>query len=353
MSSLEPNVADPVARRAFLAEMASAYARTAMSCVQREFPHVPMIYATESGPYSPHREVHPAFYGSLDWHSAVEMHWVLARLLRRLPDAIPAAEVRDCLTEHLTPDNLRAEAEFFTRGHGRSRERPYGWGWLLTLAHELMSWDDPDARKWADAIRPLAEVLAANLVEWLPAQVYPVRHGVHQNSAFGLLRAYDYARARSDLGDTRLREAIDQAAFRWFLQDTAYPAHFEPSGSDFLSPALAEAELMSRVLGRAEFGAWLERFLPDAADGEPAALFEPAVVSDVADGQLAHLAGLNLSRAWSMLAVADRLLSGDARVEVLTGSAQQHATASLRHVVGGDYMVEHWLAAYAVGLLTI
>lgn len=353
MPLFEPSIADPEARAQYLTDVADAYARTALTCVRREYPHLPMIYAEAPGPYPQHRDVHPAFYGSLDWHSAVEMHWVLARLLRTTADAIPAAEVRDCLTEHLTPANLRTETAFFAQGYGRGRERPYGWGWLLTLAHELMTWDDPDARKWADAIRPLADLLSANIVDWLPRQVYPVRHGVHQNSAFGLLRAYDYARWRADLGDVALRQAIDGAARRWFLQDTGYPARFEPSGSDFLSPALAEAELMSRLLGEAEFSAWLDRFLPDLADGLPAELFEPAVVSDLSDGQLAHLAGLSLSRAWSMLAVGNRLLTGDARIEVLTGAAQQHATASLGHVVGGDYMVEHWLAAFAVGLLTV
>jgi Protein of unknown function (DUF2891) len=351
--SFEPNIVDPIARDAFLAENADAYARTALWCVRREYPHLPMVYATDPGPYPAHREVHPAFYGSLDWHSAVEMHWVLARLLRRHPTAIPATDVRDCLTEHLTPANLRAEADFFARGYGRARERPYGWGWLLTLAHELMTWDDPDARKWADAVRPLANVLSANIVDWLPKQSYPIRHGVHQNSAFGLLRAYDYASCRADLGDPALREAIDAAVWRWFLQDADYPARFEPSGSDFLSPALAEAELMSRVLTQAEFGAWLDRFLPDVADGQPPELLEPVTLSDLADGQLAHLAGLNLSRAWSMLALADRLVHGDARVDVLRRAAQRHAVASLRHVVGGDYMVEHWLAAFAVGMLTV
>lgn len=352
MPSFEPTIADPVARDRYLAGVAGAYARTALSCVRREYPHLPMVYADEPGPYPPHRAEHPAFYGSLDWHSAVEMHWVLARLLRRHPEAIPVTDVRDCLAEHLTQTNLRAEADFFAEGFGRSRERPYGWGWLLTLAHELATWDDPDARKWADAVRPLADVLSANIVDWLPRQTYPIRHGVHQNSAFGLLRAYEYARWRADLGDAGLREAIDAAASRWFLHDAGYPAEFEPSGSDFLSPALAEAELMSRVLGRAEFSAWLERFLPDAADGLPSALFEPAVVSDLADGQLAHLAGLNLSRAWSMIAITGRLEPGDARVAVLIESADRHATASLGYVVGGVYMVEHWLAAFAVGLLT-
>ncbi|WP_053207789.1 DUF2891 domain-containing protein [Jiangella muralis] len=331
-----------------LRENAAAYARTALTCIDREYPHLPIIYAVEPGPYPRHRDQHPAFYGSLDWHSAVEMHWVLVRLLRLAGSDLPtalAASVRDALGAHLTPSNLAREAEFFASGPGRTRERPYGWGWLLTLAHELASWPDADGAAWAAAVRPLADVLTANLVGWLPAQTYPVRGGLHPNSAFGLLRSYDGAG-----GD--LRDAIDDAVRRWYLADTDYPAHYEPSGSDFLSPALAEAELVARVLPPAEFASWFGRFLPGAAASSPARLFEPPVVSDPSDGQLAHLAGLNLSRAWSMVAVADALPAGSAAAAALTASAVVHADAGLPYVVGGDYMVEHWLAAYAVGYLT-
>ncbi|WP_116947076.1 DUF2891 domain-containing protein [Jiangella endophytica] len=328
---------------------AADYARTALSCIDREYPHLPIIYAVEPGPYPRHRDQHPAFYGSLDWHSAVEMHWVLVRLLRLAGDALPpalAAAARDALGTHLTPSHLAREAEFFASGSGRNRERPYGWGWLLTLAHELSSWSgDPDGRAWSAAVRPLADVLTANLVAWLPAQTYAVRGGLHPNSAFGLLRSYDWA-------DGELRAAIDDAVRRWYLDDTDYPAHYEPSGSDFLSPALAEAELVARVLPADEFAVWFGRFLPSAASSSPGVLFAPVTVSDPSDGQLAHLAGLNLSRAWSMVAVADALPDGSAAAGALTASAAVHAGAGLPYVVGGDYMVEHWLAAYAVGYLT-
>lgn len=340
------------ARLAVLRENAAAYVRTALACIDREYPHAPMIYAVAPGPYPRHRDQHPAFYGSLDWHSAVEMHWVLVRLLRLAGPALPdglAGRARDALGAHLTPSHLQTEAEFFASGFGRSRERPYGWGWLLTLAHELSGWDDPDGRAWDDAVRPLAEVLTANLLAWLPTQTYPVRGGLHPNSAFGLLRSYGWAAAASD---GELRAAIDDAVRRWYLADTDYPAHYEPSGSDFLSPVLAEAELVSRVLPAAEFADWFGRFLPGAASSEPVQLFAPVTVSDPSDGQLAHLAGLNLSRAWSMAAVAGALPAGSAAAAALTASAAVHAEAGLPYVVGGDYMVEHWLAAYAVGYLT-
>jgi hypothetical protein len=195
-------------------------------------------------------------------------------------------------------------------------------------------------------------VLTENLIDWLPRQTYPVRHGVHQNSAFGLLRSYDYASWSAKHESAALRDAIDDAAARWFIHDTDYPAHFEPSGTDFLSPALAEAEFMSRTMSPDEFAAWLDAFLPGVAERRPLTLFEPAVVSDLSDGHIAHLAGLNLSRSWSMLVLADRLPVGDARVPSLTDSAARHAAATLHHVVGKDYEVEHWLAGYAVGLLT-
>lgn len=339
-------------RFSLLRQNATAYARTALACIDREYPHLPMVYAVEPGPYPQHRDQHPAFYGSLDWHSAVEMHWVLVRLLRLAEDALPpslATSVRERLGAHLTPSHLEREAEFFASGIGRTRERPYGWGWLLTLAHELSMWpDDPDGRTWAEAVRPLADALTANLLGWLPAQTYPVRGGLHPNSAFGLLRSYDWAVA----SDGELRAAIDDAVGRWYLADTDYPAHYEPSGSDFLSPALAEAELVARVLPADEFAAWFGAFLPGSASSRPVELFAPVTVSDPSDGQLAHLAGLNLSRAWSMAAVAGALPAGSSAADALTASAAVHAQAGLPYVVGGDYMVEHWLAAYAVGYLT-
>lgn len=339
------------ARLDVLHENAAAYARTALACIDREYPHLPMVYAVEPGPYPQHRDQHPAFYGSLDWHSAVEMHWVLVRLLRLAEAALPpssADAAREALGAHLTPAHLAREGEFFASATGRARERPYGWGWLLTLAHELSLWSaDPDGRAWGEAVRPLADVLTANLLGWLPAQTYPVRGGLHPNSAVGLRRSDDRAWA-----DGELRAAIDDAVRRWYLADTDYPAHYEPSGSDFLSPALAEAELVARVLPADEFAAWFGCFLPGAAASSPSQLFAPVTVSDPSDGQLAHLAGLNLSRAWSMVAIAGSLPAGSAAAGALTASAAVHAEAGLPYVVGGDYMVEHWLAAYAVGYLT-
>jgi hypothetical protein len=244
------------------------------------------------------------------------------------------------------------EADFFRNPNHRTLERPYGWGWLLTLQHELATWDDPDARRWAAAVEQLAEVLTASLVAWLPKLTYPQRTGVHPNTPFGLSRSYDYAKLLAARGDRALLDAIHEAAHRWFAADADYPAQLEPSGADFLSAALCEAELMARVLAPADFPGWLARFLPELPDERPANLFQPAIVSDSTDGQIAHLHGLNLSRAWAFIALADRLPTGDPRIAPLLAAAERHAAAALPFVTGSDYQVEHWLAAYAVLLLS-
>jgi Protein of unknown function (DUF2891) len=330
-----------------------AIAEVALANVEREYPHHEAWFQTGpgDGPRAP-REAHPAFYGSFDWHSCVEMHWVLVRLLTAGAPGLPRERMRAVLAAHLTRAALAAEAAFFARDEERGNERPYGWGWLLRLHHDLATWHDPDAAVWAANMRPLAELFVARLVEWLPRATYPVRHGAHANSAFALSLALPEADRLARAGRPELREAIRAAALRWFGGDRDAPAAWEPSGADFLSPVLTEAELMTRVLEPAAFQEWLGAFLPGLAAAGPPALFAPAVVSDPTDGQIAHLHGLNLSRAWCMRRLAGALPTGDPRADVLTAAADRHATAALPHVAGSDYMVEHWLAAYAVLLET-
>jgi hypothetical protein len=337
-------------RMEILRENAVRYTETALECITREYPVMPWYIETGPGPYPTHRQTHPAFYASFDWHSCVEMHWVIVRLLRLFPVEEPAVKARATLSSLLTPENIATEAAFF--GQMPGFERPYGWGWFLTLFHEVATWDDSDARAWAEALQPLADLLVEMFVAWLPGLTYAHRVGVHQNTAFGLTRAYDEAVRRAESGDRRLLDAIVENATRWFANDVDYPAHYEPSGADFLSVGLSEAELMSRVLPAATFPAWLERFLPGLAQSRPDAIFRPAVVSDETDGQVAHLHGLNLSRAWDDVVLAKRLPDGDERIGPMLAAAERHADASLDHVVGDDYMVEHWLAVYAVLLLS-
>ena len=328
------------------------YARVALTNIRREFPSGVYHNMTAPGdfPFRPKART-PAFYGSYDWHSCVEMHWLLLRLLRIAEDVIPVKQIRSVLNAHFRPVALAAEKEFIASRNGLG-ERPYGWGWALALVHEARALDDPEGKKWATALQPFADAVTGCFLNWLPKATYPVRYGVHANSAFGMARAWDYAQARAETGDAALLEAITAKAYAWFGGDTMYPAAWEPSGHDFLSPALAEAELMARVFPPEEFGTWLSVFLPGIAGGEPATLFTPAVVSDPADGAIAHLHGLNASRAWGWRRIAESLPDGDPRIYSAVAAARIHAGAALPHVVGDDYMVEHWLACYAVLMLS-
>lgn len=324
------------------------YARVALANIDREYPNHAALGVTGPGQYREPHERHPAFSGSFDWHSSVEMHWVLVRLLRLAPESVDGAAVRDALDRHLTVEHLQAELAYCVEHPGF--ERPYGWAWLLMLAADLESWDDPDARRWAAAVRPLGDLFAERLVGWLPRLTYPVRFGIHPNTAFALGRSLPFADQRAAIGGTAsdLRPAIETAARRLFLDDASYDAAWEPSGSDFLSPALVEAELMCRLMPAAGFAAWLTRFLPELARSQPTTLFTPATVSDPTDGQGSHLHGLNLSRAWCFRLIGEALPVDDRRRPILRDAVERHADAALGEVAGSHYMVEHWLAAYAL-----
>ncbi len=340
--------------RNILREQAAAYAQVALANIGREFPSLQIHLMT--GPADvPGRpaERTPVFYGSLDWHSSVEMHWLLVRLLRLAGAAVPEREIRAALDARFAPEKLAAEAAFVASQDGRA-ERPYGWAWALALAHEIASLAEAEADagaaagRWLDAFAPLTDALIHGFADWLPKASYPVRHGVHANSAFSFSTALPFAARLAGAGRPELAAAIEAKALAWFEEDADYPAEYEPSGTDFLSPALAEAELMSRLLARQEFGDWLAGFLPGIAAGEPATLFTPAVVSDASDGQIAHLHGLNASRAYCWRRIAESLDGGDARIRPAVAAARRHLAAAVPHAVGDDYMVEHWLAAYVL-----
>jgi hypothetical protein len=331
---------------------AAGYAQVALANITREFPTIVQQIMTgpDDLPVRP-REQTPVFYGSFDWHSCVEMHWLLVRLLRVAGDVVPAQEIRAALDGQFSGAGLAAEAAFVA-GRNGTGQRPYGWGWALALVHETSTWDDPDARRWSRAMTPLADALCDRFLGWLPKATHPVRSGVHSNSAFGLSRALPHAIERARAGDRALVGAITARAQAWYGGDADYPGGYEPSGHDFLSPALAEAELMGRILPAEDFAAWLAGFLPEIAAGEPAALFTPVIISDSSDGQIAHLHGLNASRAWCWRRLAETLPGGDPRIGIALDAARRHAEAALPHVAGDDYAVEHWLAAYAVLLLS-
>ncbi len=330
-------------------EQASSFARLALKGIRREYPNKPGDVLNSAKDIRPTRAVHPAFYGSFDWHSSVHGHWMLVRLLRLFPDLPESKEIRAVLGEHLTAKNLRIEADYFKQPNRQSFERTYGWAWLLKLAEELRGWDDADGKTWANNLQPLADTIVERYLAFLPKQTYPIRTGVHPNTAFGLAFALDYARAA---GHRPLRELVEKRSRDYYARDANIPAAWEPDGADFFSPSLMEADLMRRVLSAREYRDWLGRYLPGLAKGEPKSLFVPATVTDRSDPQIVHLDGLNLSRAWCMRGIARALAADDPRRKVLNEAAERHAEAALRHVASGDYAGEHWLASFAVYLLT-
>jgi Protein of unknown function (DUF2891) len=332
-----------------LREQASSFARLALKGIQKEYPSKPADVLNGDADIKQPLLMHPAFYGSYDWHSSVHGHWMLVRLLRLFPDLPERDQVRAALGRHLTAKNIQSEVEYFAQPNRQSFERTYGWAWLLKLAEELHAWDDPEAKSWAANLRPLTDKIVALYIAFLPKQTYPIRSGVHPNTAFALAFALDYARA---VGHAPLRQVVEQRSRDYYSKDAGIPAAWEPDGADFFSPSLMEADLMRRVLPADEFGAWFHRFLPDLAKGAPERLLTPATVTDRTDPQLVHLDGLNLSRAWCMRSIAVALPRGDPARKVLAESAARHADAGLRHVASGDYAGEHWLASFAVYLLS-
>jgi hypothetical protein len=249
----------------------------------------------------------------------------------------------------LTAENILTEAAYFKQPNRQSFERTYGWAWLLKLAQELNSWDDPDGKNWARNLQPLTDAIVTAYALFLPKQTYPIRTGVHPNTAFGLAFALDYAQA---VNDQKLARVLDERSRSYFAKDTNYPGSWEPGGEDFFSPALMEADLMRRVMKPAEFARWFHRFLPGVSKGTIVSLLQPAIVTDRSDPKLVHLDGLNLSRAWCMGSIANALPRSDPARAVLTKAAARHALDAIAHVASGDYAGEHWLASFAVFLLS-
>jgi hypothetical protein len=328
---------------------ATHFARLALKCVRKEYPNKPDHTINDANDVRNPRDMHPAFYGCYDWHSSVHGHWMLVHLLRLFPALPEAREIRSALDANLTNGNLKNEMSYLMTGNRASFERTYGWAWLLKLAEELHEWNDPDGQRWSRNLHGLAEVFAAKYLAFLPKQTYPIRTGVHPNTAFGLAFALDYARAVSN---TKLATLIVERSRTYYGHDVNYPGSWEPGGEDFFSPALMEADLMRRVMNQREFARWFQRFLPGIARGAPKELLQPAIVTDRSDPKLVHLDGLNLSRAWCMRSIASALPRNDPGRRVLARSAAAHAKAALEHVASGNYEGEHWLATFAVYLLT-
>jgi hypothetical protein len=329
--------------------LAERFARLALTCVHQEYPNKIAHVMSSDADARPPRELTPAFYGCYDWHSSVHGHWLLARVARQMPEAPFAVEARRALARSLTPENVAAEVRYL-EGKGRvSFERPYGLAWLLQLAAELREWSSPEARSWAAALAPLEKASAERFRDWLPKLTRPIRIGEHSQSAFSLGLVLDWARVA---GDQETEALVVSRSRDFYGPDHGCPLAYEPSGEDFLSPCLGEADLMRRVLPPAEFARWLSGFLPDLPRDGWSGWLEPGIVSDPSDPKLAHLDGLNLSRAWMLEGMAAALPPGDARVASLRASAAVHREKGLAAVTGEHYEGGHWLGTFAVYLVT-
>ena len=322
---------------------ASHFARLALDCIHREYPNKLNQVLQSDEFLLPPATLHPAFYGCFDWHSSVHGHWMLVKLLKEFPAMDERDEIVTGLARSINAENIAGEVAYFDNESG-SWERTYGWAWLLQLALELQSWSDPLGEELSRNLAPLTQLIRDKYIEFLPRQEYPIRTGVHPNSAFGLSFALDYARA---VNDAELIESVTLAARRYFSADRNCPLSWEPSGEDFLSPCFEEAALMARVLADGEYADWLEAFLPQLSAED----LEPANVSDRSDPKIVHLDGLNLSRAWNLQLIARRL-DDDAAKKSLLAVAREHITASLPYVASEHYEGSHWLGSFAVYALT-
>jgi Protein of unknown function (DUF2891) len=346
--------ADPSAG-GFDAKAAERFAKLALACVHKEYPNKISHVLNSDADVAPPHKLTPAFCGCYDWHSSVHGHWLLVRLVRTFPDASFAGAAREALKQSLTADNLKQEAAYL-RGAGRaSFERPYGLAWLLQLCAELREWDDPQAREMSANLRPLEETAVERLKTWLPKLSHPVRIGEHDQTAFGLGLMLDYART---IGNESFAKLLSNSARKSFLTDKICPLAYEPSGEDFLSPCLGEADVMRRVLSQKEFASWLKEFLPQipTTPGQseaPTREWLPVTRSpDPSDPKLAHLDGLNLSRAWMLEGIISALPADDPRRFHLSAAAEEHRRAGLAAVTGEHYEGGHWLGSFAVYLTT-
>ena len=331
------------------------FANLALACVHKEYPNHIGHTLNGDADVQPPRKLTPAFYGCFDWHSSVHGHWLLARLVRTYPDAAFAKPARDALAQSLTVENIRAEAAYL-KGAGRaSFERPYGLAWLLQLAQELREWGhdgaapDEFARGLSENLKPLEDEAVRRVSAWLPNLQTPIRIGEHDQTAFALGLMLDYARLA---GNHEFASLLRSRALTYFKRDVDCPMAYEPSGEDFLSPCLAEADVMRRVLGPAEYEKWLRRFLPQPLQAKTTQWLKPVISADRSDPKLAHLDGLNLSRAWMLEGIVSALPKGDAMRNVLMKTARAHREAGLAAATGEHYEGGHWLGSYAVYLVT-
>jgi Protein of unknown function (DUF2891) len=350
-SSAPAQASQPLAAAPFDAPLdapvAARFAELALKCLHEEYPnHLSHTLSSDTDAKPPH-ELTPAFYGCYDWHSDVHGHWLLVRLVRLFPDAGFAPAARAAIAQSLTPEHIAGEVAYLRHEDRASFERPYGLAWLLALAAELRAWNDGQAQEWAASLRPLESEAATRLENWAGKLHYPIRVGEHDQTAFSFGLVWDWAVVAKD---AQMQSVLAYAARRFYSQDRNCPLNYEPSGEDFLSPCLGEADFMRRVLGPGDFAGWLSGFLPDIPKNPRKPWLSPAVVVDRADPKLAHTDGLNLSRAWMLEGIARGLPPSDRRIAALRAAAQLHREAALPNITGEHYVGGHWLGTFAVYL---
>ncbi|MFD2100334.1 DUF2891 domain-containing protein [Flagellimonas iocasae] len=321
-------------------EQANSLATLPLECVQKEYPNKLGHTLGSKEDLGEPQALHPAFYGCFDWHSSVHGNWSMVRLLKEFPNVEEAERMRRILSENITQESIAGEIKYFEGEHNKNYERTYGWGWLLKLAEELHTWDDPLAQELETNLKPLTELIAQKFIDYLPKLQYPVRVGTHTNTAFALAFAWDYAQT---LNNTALQDAIKQRALDFYQNDMDCPLTWEPSGADFLSPCFEELDLMRRILGKEEFLKWTEQFLPSLKETDFD--IEVALVGDREDGQMVHLDGLNFSRAWVLFGLANQYPEEYGHLMPL---AHEHLAYSFPNLIGDNYEGGHWLGTFAI-----
>jgi Protein of unknown function (DUF2891) len=323
---------------------ASLLASLPLKCIVQQYPNKTshIVQSDSDQLVSSPKQLHPVFYGCFDWHSSVHGHWMLIHLLKTFPQLPEAAKIRAAINTNLTPENIQAEIKYFDSPLSKGWERTYGWAWILKLDEELYTWNDEQAQRWHLTLQPLTQKIIEQWTVFLPKQTYPSRAGVHPNTAFGLVFALDYARTLHNEGFEKL---ITAAAKHLYSNDKNAPVLWEPDGSDFLSPALEEADLMRKILPAPAFIKWFNHYITLAGLKH---LTNLPVVSDRTDLQIVHLDGLCFSRSWCMKSIAAVMASSDQRKKILTQAAMLHLQTALPNIVSGNYGGEHWLASFAV-----
>lgn len=352
-----PNVSDvaleplttPATDRPAPQTLEDRFANLALDCVHRQYPNKISHVLQSDSDAKPPRELTPVFYGCFDWHSSVHGHWLLTRLLNTNPESVLADEIRSALNTSFTAENFAGELAYYMSEGRNSFERPYGIAWYLQLVAELEESEDSELTAKRELLRPLEDAIVAKTRDWLPKLSYPVRLGTHNQTAFAFGLMLDYARA---VDDADFEIDLTEKILAFHMADVNCPLSYEPSGEDFLSPCLMEADLMRRVLTEQEYATWLDTFLPQIPIDGSADWLAPGIVLDASDGKLVHLDGVNLSRAWALEGIASALPDGDPRIDALLASAVLHQEAGIAAVSAEHYSGSHWLASFATYLTT-